>query len=154
MRERSAAEHSPEPFLDRCAEPTAKALSDVLRLLTEDEKKQRILGDFGYYIGRWIYIIDACDDLEKDLRRAGFNPIASVLGLGAQDADDEDKLAEARQYANQSMNMTVARAMIAYNLLELGAFAPIMDNVLHIGMGQSQKRAMHEKELQVNDQSV
>lgn len=151
IEQQRIAEHSSDISVDMCAEPTAKALSRVLSMLSEDEKKKRVLGDFGYYIGRWIYIIDACDDLESDLKKSVFNPIAAVRGLSQADAADEDKIYEARVYANQSMNMTLARAVIAYNLLELGAVAPIMDNVIHTGMAQSQKRAMHEKELQVNE---
>jgi hypothetical protein len=35
--------------------------------------------NLGYNLGRWIYIIDAFDDLEKDIKENKFNAINSVM---------------------------------------------------------------------------
>lgn len=36
------------------------------------------LGDMGYYLGRYIYIMDAYDDLQEDINKGRYNPFKTV----------------------------------------------------------------------------
>ncbi len=149
ITEQAAAESMDEPSIDQCAEPSAKLISALAVMLSEDETERVILKDFGYYLGRWIYLIDAFDDIVKDIKSGSFNPFVRRFGLTREDAnDDSPLLTEAREYANQCLNMTVARANTAFGLLNTGEFAPIFENILYWGLGEVQRRALHEKELQ------
>ncbi len=135
--------------VDAAAEPTAAMLSALAPMLSDDPTDQRVLKDFGYYFGRWIYLIDAFDDIEKDIRKGNFNPFVVRFGLTLEDIEkDTALLEEARLYANECLNMTVARAAAAFELLELGEYAPIFNNIIYLGLGESQRRALREKELQ------
>ena len=49
--------------VDMAAEPFAALMADAAADLT-DEKRRRILGQILYQLGRWIYLIDAADDLK------------------------------------------------------------------------------------------
>lgn len=40
----------------------------------------RIAYDIGRHLGRWIYIIDACDDFKDDIKNRSFNPIVNAFG--------------------------------------------------------------------------
>lgn len=144
-----AAETADEPSIDSVSEPTAQMISYLAGYLSDDEKDKRILADFGYYLGRWIYIIDALDDIEKDTKKRNFNPFVIKFGIEKSDIkENSQKLRDARDFANECLNMSISRAITAYNLLELGEYSPILDNVIFLGIGQSQKTALHEKELQ------
>ena len=35
---------------------------------------EQTLRDMGFYLGKFIYIMDAYDDIEKDLKKGTFNP--------------------------------------------------------------------------------
>lgn len=48
---------------------------------------------FGYFLGRWIYLMDAADDLEDDLQEGAFNPFVSRFGLS-----DKKELTGGRAY--------------------------------------------------------
>lgn len=53
---------------------TADCFARILEILftpdfIEDKDKKRILAWLGYNTGRWIYIIDAYNDLEKDVKK-------------------------------------------------------------------------------------
>lgn len=155
IKRQNEAEALPEPSVDSASEPTAQMLSALAKMLSDDETDKKILADFGYYIGRWVYMIDALDDIEKDIKKNGFNPFAIKFSLSKEDLPDKkklpdgsEKLNEARLYANECLNMSIARAITAYNLLSLGDFQPILDNVIFMGIGRSQQSALHEKELQ------
>ena len=60
--------------IDMAAEPFAALMADAAADLT-DEKRRRILGQILYQLGRWIYLIDAADDLKKDTESGNYNPL-------------------------------------------------------------------------------
>ena len=73
MKMQYDAEHSEKPSVDMSAHPTALMLAAVLSSEAHDEIQKRVLYEFGYHIGRWIYLVDAADDIEKDIKSNGFN---------------------------------------------------------------------------------
>lgn len=123
-------EKDPDCTIDMAAEPTAKMLSTVCALIpdevplrsTDTAKVRRILSAFGYFLGRWIYLIDAADDYEKDIKRKNFNPYRSVL-------TDESRFAEA---VIPSLNHALSETLLSYGLLDRGRYEPIIMNVLKV----------------------
>ncbi|MDB2161526.1 DUF5685 family protein [Clostridium butyricum] len=66
--------------LDEICDPFSKLIGTVFKNypyeLTDDSDTLRdTLYTLGYSIGKWIYLIDALDDLKKDLEDKKFNPI-------------------------------------------------------------------------------
>ena len=86
------------PSLDGAADATAKMLADF---------SDYALGEYGsvytrnlfYAIGKWIYLIDALDDYDKDLKKGAYNPFClayqakSRKALLAGDKGDEIRFA-------------------------------------------------------------
>lgn len=137
------AEQEEVRSLDAVAEPTAKLISALAGLLVKDGNNE-MLKKFGYYLGRWIYQIDAQDDLEKDIKKKSFNPIAEKFGLTKEDVkNNTDKLKEAHIYANECMNMTMSAMLDYYDILDLDEYKSVLDNIVFMGMPNSQKSAMH-----------
>ena len=136
---------------DRASEPTAQALEAVFGALSREEGQRRALARFGYMLGRWIYLMDAVDDLEEDLQSGNFNP---YLPAGAKEVSLEAIRAEAAG----SLNLTAAEAAGAYNLLELHAFREILDNIVYLGLHAEQRRVlrldMHPAEKERLDGSI
>lgn len=130
MSDQQNAEKS-ECGIDRAADPTAKLLSKICVCLCSDTAQKPILQEFGYYIGRWIYLIDAADDREKDSKKHNFNPFLNV-GLPPE---------QIPEYCNAVLNNTIARAASAYDLLGLrGDFSAVLENILYDGTAAVQKR--------------
>ena len=124
--------------IDISAQPTAEMLSELLSLLSTDYKTQRILRDFGYFIGRWIYLIDACDDLKKDVKNKAFNPFTKNYKSGINGND-------LNMYLNQILNQTLYRANIAYNLLPIYNFKSILSNIMSLGLPNIQKQVLFDR---------
>lgn len=66
--------------LDEISDPFAQIVANILQMypytFREDSPKLREdLYQFGYALGKWIYVIDALDDLKKDLENGKFNPL-------------------------------------------------------------------------------
>jgi len=63
---------------DKCAEVFGRLLAVCFSHCVDVEEKASLCYELGYHIGRWIYLIDLCDDFEKDKKRNSFNPLLSA----------------------------------------------------------------------------
>lgn len=100
----------------------------------EDERTRRILEHMGYLIGRYIYLLDACDDYESDKKNKTFN----VLLLDACPVSKEDVL--------DSLEFTLSEIAGAYLLLDIKKNKPILDNIIYLGLMDSLKKAKEPKD--------
>ena len=138
--------------VDVCAEPTAQLLAAVFRELGGCDKGQCLaLERFGYFLGRWVYLMDAADDLGKDLKEGSFNPFAARLGLEGQRELTEEERKVADLFCNQALNATMAQMLPAFHLIDLEAFGPILENVVEKGLPQVQREILF---LHVRDPKV
>lgn len=131
------------PSVDEACEPTAAALGGIFRRLSGDADTRRVLERLGYLVGRYIYLCDALDDMEEDALTGGYNPY--VLRFGLKDAG-EVAWRQAREEAAASLNMTIGEAERTLALLTLGDFAPILENIVTMGLRGSVDEILSKKE--------
>ena len=116
----SVLEHEGEPSPDAAANLTASMLGAIYRY-REDlwaDTLQRI----GEGLGRFIYLMDAYDDQEADLRRGRYNPLKD---MSLQD-DYEDRVLE-------SLTLLIAESTDAFETLPLVKDMDILRNILYAG---------------------
>lgn len=111
--------------VDRAAEPTAKILEALLGSLSENENQKLVLQRIGYLLGRWIYLMDALDDLEDDIKNDNYNPFRYCEAVGEESPKEQ---------AVASLYLTIAELIRAYDLLEVKAFDGILSNVFQLGL--------------------
>ena len=131
MKEQSALEREHCASLDRAAEPTARIMQAVTAGISDDREMSRRLGSFGYFLGRFIYLTDALDDLREDARRGRYNPLLERYALKEVSDDDFGRIAEDTSF---SVNMTLGLLADAYCRLELGMYRTIFDNIVYLGL--------------------
>ena len=127
---------------DSAAEPTATALGELSANLSDNPMQKRVLERFGYMLGRYIYLADALNDLERDLKTGSFNPLINRI---RESGGGEDALSEARDYARQTLLMTAGEAGLTCGLLELRVFEPIIHNIVYQGLSEQAKRIYGKK---------
>ncbi|MBQ7595884.1 MAG: hypothetical protein IJU45_04380 [Clostridia bacterium] len=118
--------------LDAAAHPSAEALGSLLTLNSGYEDEETLYR-FGYAVGRWVYLADAADDYEDDLKSGSFNPFSSY---GA---------AEAAQKARYSLNMTLGEAVSLFEKLKINHYKNIIHNIVYDGMYCSAKKIFEKK---------
>ncbi len=111
-------------FLDAAAEPSAHALALLSALQAKDDRVQY----FFYLLGRFVYLIDAVDDVRDDVRRRNFNPLKARY-LKAPDAFGE--------YALGLLNLNIGELVKAFEALELRRNRDIVYNVVFDGLYNS-----------------
>ena len=45
-----------------------------------DEKNSTLAYEIGFHLGKWVYVIDACDDLERDVKKGSYNVLKYAFG--------------------------------------------------------------------------
>lgn len=106
--------------LDAAADPTAKVLSQIFMLLSDDDTQKRVLQRLGYCIGRYIYLIDAYCDLEADIRNKSFNPLKAR-------ENPKDLISE-------QLYFCINEACKAYELLDVKKYKDILGNIIYLGL--------------------
>lgn len=127
--------------LDQAADASAKMLSVMLSdgINTSDNQA---LERLGYFIGRWVYTIDAVDDCEDDIKSGSFNPLKKRYG----EKDFKD-------YCEQTLSLTVGEALNALDGIKLYRFTDIINNVLIYGTYASAKRVLNREDKK-NEKSI
>ncbi len=135
-------EQNRETRIDLAAEPTADCMGELFSQLAKNEKQKRILQRLGYLLGRFIYLIDAMDDLEEDLKTGNYNAYLIHFSYGTE----QYAITKIRQEAASSLNMTIGEICKTFDLLELNRFEPILGNILHLGLKSSVDQIVSKKE--------
>ena len=105
------------PSLDRMADQFARIMTAMVPE-NRDELTRRVLEQLLYHLGRWIYLIDAWDDLDEDLARGRYNPVASRYQLSRASSQQD------REAARQSLERTVCHSEnLAISAFHLGPAA-------------------------------
>lgn len=127
LEELRALEKTDSSSLDACADKFAKITA--LAAETAGDARYRPLAQLLYHTGRFIYIIDACDDLQEDWRSGSFNPVARRFNI------DNGKLTDAHIKELQTTLMhSCAIISAAYELLPENTWSPVTRNIIYLGM--------------------
>ncbi len=143
MAAQAAAEQAATASIDRAAEPFAQLLATLAAEVAQDDRQRTILTRFGYCLGRWIYLIDAVDDLADDIQHRRYNPYALARDIPR---NDTAAVQAARDYAGLTLNACLAECIAAYNLLDIRRFDGIIRNILEQGMPAMQQRVIAGEE--------
>ena len=130
-----ACEEKREANLDVAAGLTGEMLAELF-CWKEDEWQQDLRG-LGFYLGKFVYLMDAYEDLEKDKKHGTYNPF--LLSRGQVRNEEQ---------AEHSLNMMAAGAAECFERLPLVENLEILRNILYAGIwGKFEKiKAEREKE--------
>lgn len=123
ITEQNIAESDINCQLDNAADPTAKMLSALFMLLSDDSSQKRVLDRLGYCIGRYIYLLDAYCDLSSDIKNNSFNPLKSRENV--------------KELIKEQLYFCVNEACKAFELLDIKKYKHILGNILYLGLEET-----------------
>ena len=92
--------------------------------------------NIGYHLGKWIYLIDAADDIEKDLEQGTYNPLLYRFEYQAESENPEEF--RARIDERLRFNLFHYLAIIGESLeeLDIQKNSAIIENVIYFGLNR------------------
>lgn len=85
----------------------------------------------GFYLGKYIYLLDAWDDLQEDFRKESYNPF---LGMDRQIQDIELEKENQKEQVRQILTEMISRACYHFERLPVVDNVDIMRNILYSGV--------------------
>ena len=126
--------------LDAAADSTGKYLESLADMLPFPEAEKVPLKWLLYNLGRWIYLMDAWDDREKDQKKGAFNP---YLQAGTPKED-----------AAFGLYASLEEAHKAFDLLSPSRDRGLMENVLTLGCPERTRRVLDKSDKEVGHESL
>ncbi len=119
---------------------TANTFGDLLGAVSSfgiEGANARIVYDIAFHLGKLIYILDACDDFEKDKKTGSFNVIKNAFG---DEINDETK-----ELLRLSMMLELEKMSRSVELLDFSEYNDverIIKNITYIGMPDQIKKVL------------
>lgn len=146
--------------IDEAAEPTAVMIREILLIGCKNTESnvQRGIEWLGYNIGKWIYTIDAYDDMEKDIKSGSYNPLLLQYGYCGQPLEEFKSKIKADM--ERSLIYTLSQAASTIELMEL-SHKSIIENIVYLGMSNktehilcSQCKQCKNEGVDINEESL
>ena len=123
--------------IDRAADSTATMIAELSEYLLEDKSTQET-NLLCYAIGKWIYLIDALDDYDKDKKKGAYNPF--LLAYGAENrAELVEKNEEEIRFIFHSLFYDIKENLIK---AKLHFNRDLVDNILLRGLPATTERVL------------
>ncbi|NLV49640.1 MAG: hypothetical protein GXY20_02970 [Clostridiales bacterium] len=116
--------------IDKVADCFAKCLS-VAASEAGTGPRERVISQILYHLGRVIYILDAYDDLQEDLKAGRYNAVSTrYFADGIIDDDEKEQL---RSTIFDSLTIILAD----FELLGKNTYTTIITNIIRLGLPQT-----------------
>lgn len=119
-----------ETSIDRACDPFGRMMRDGVAALVGDKTSEN-LEQFCYHLARYIYLMDALDDLEKDARKRSYNPFLAAF---SDYTDRETFLAAHRDAIEGSIRISINGCIAYYERMGLAAGKNLLDNIVRRGL--------------------
>jgi hypothetical protein len=140
--------------MDMAAEPFAKLMEEVTayRPLCSDENTEKTLRWLGYNLGKWIYLLDAYDDIEKDIKEKNYNPLLYQFNYDGMDVAEFKK--KIRQKVEFNLTYSLKEVARAFELLDVKSNRSILDNIIYLGILRKTEKILNAGSCKEIEQSV
>ena len=123
MQQLMAAEEAQEANIDRIAGLTGEMTGEIFAWKQDEWSEE--LHCLGFYMGKFIYLMDAYEDLEKDKKRQAYNPFAGMVC--EQEGDFET-------FVKLLLTSMMSECAKSFERLPILLHADILRNVLYSGV--------------------
>ena len=117
----SIVESSKVIHIDRAARVFGEIMGEVF--VYEDDMWKEDLYKIGFYLGKYIYLLDAYEDIEKDIKSGAYNPFKEIY----QNEDFEKQVLKL-------LLLMIGECTDAFERLPLVEHVEILRNILYSGV--------------------
>ena len=138
LARQAEAERAKTESIDRAADATATMLAEVCDYML-GEKKTAYRHNLFYAVGKWIYLIDALDDYDKDKKKGAYNPFVLAYGAPTREELLKGKSGEEVRFAFHALFFDIRENL---SHIHFCFNRDLSDNILLRGLPMTTKRIM------------
>ncbi|MCL1944710.1 MAG: DUF5685 family protein [Firmicutes bacterium] len=134
--------------IDRLSHPFGELIKQ-LTILVAGDKTSDNLERLCYNIGKFVYLIDALDDLSEDIKKGTFNAFLHTLSSGCPEIFDKmtksqvlDKHGTEIEFA---INSTINMCISGFNSLDFSQSYSLLKNIIHLGLRKKLSQILSSK---------
>ena len=136
-----ALEKSASDSIDFVADPFGTMMKEITAELIKDKFNENI-GELTYNLGKWIYLIDALDDFDKDKKSGSFNVFINAY---ADIGDKKTLLTEKKGDLEFVFGEILSAVYRTANNVSYNFNHDLTDNILYKGIFEQTKNIMEYK---------
>ena len=137
MLKQKEIENKKTTSIDLAADASAKALGYIVSSQFVESQRE-IAYRFGYCLGRFIYLCDAFDDLEKDKKSGSYNVFLNDnLNINFN---------EIRNNYTYLLDVTADELAKSYELIKFNRFKSLLDNIIYYGLDMAINKVTRKEE--------
>ena len=121
LRELSREENKQSADIDRMAGIFGRIMSEVLAPKADEWEES--LRNMGFYLGKFIYLLDAYDDVEEDIKNKNYNPFSEQYIIKGFD-----------EQVRRILIMMMAQTCREFEKLPIIKYTDILRNILYSGV--------------------
>ena len=152
LHKMSVLEKSEDATPDMLADVFGQIMTEIFTHGLDGETEKRIAAEIGNHTGRYIYLADALDDAERDIKSGEFNPFVKQYG--------EAGLAGISEKIKTAVLLELSQLEAAINLVDFSlcpGYEEIVKNIIYLGMpekiGSILRKPVYTRELDRKDNS-
>ena len=118
--------------IDELSDPFASLTAFIISYYYKNENFFNDLYNLGYNLGRWIYIIDAFDDLKEDIEKHKFNAINKAFN--AENLSYDELIIKQGNRIEFNLLMSANTTVEALDKLPINKNKDLLFNILQLGL--------------------
>lgn len=139
LRELSELEKAKCNSIDETSDCFARLTSGLFS--DTEDSNGRILNSMGYNIGKWIYIMDAYDDLIDDIRDGRYNPLIYSFEYKKGTEDFKKSIKNNVEFVLLKCLDEISKG---FELLDIKKNRGIIENIVYLGMADKTMKVIRE----------
>ena len=138
--------------LDEAAESFSKIMEVIFRegarsLYPDSSDLHETFARTGYHMGKWIYLIDAADDIEENIDSGAYNPLLYRFDYQGEDSGETPQQFRVRIRENLEFNLYHYLSVLSEQTgsLDIKKNRGIIDNVIFFGMNRKTEEIINKE---------
>lgn len=94
---------------------------------------EKIFSRIGYHLGKWIYLMDAYDDIEDNIQSGAYNPLIYRFAYRKEENPQEFRK-RIRPDVERNLMLYLSEIAKSFDLLEIKKNKGIIENIVYVGL--------------------
>ncbi len=152
----SEYEHRKSSSLDATSDSFARIMEAAIEYSSipeEHGKSKTVMKVMAFYLGKWMYLIDAFDDIEENIKDGNYNPLIYRYDYNNEKENAAVFRERIREHTGSLLFMYLGEIGKALDLLELRKNQGIIDNIVYMGLNRKTEEIL-KKGIAENERSI